>query len=151
MNFDDGAIDHGVLHIRLIRAGLEQPSENAGLGPVAVALEDAVPVTEECRKIAPRTSCPRDPEHRFNKAAVVTSAPARVRWFAQTVRLHLRPLRVGQYESFHPKLESQTSVRWNPESQQALGRALVMGGYRRPRRGAEPNLAKTWRAGLASI
>jgi hypothetical protein len=36
------------------------------------------------------------------------------------MRLHLRPLGVGQYESFHPKLESQPAIRWNPESQQAL-------------------------------
>jgi hypothetical protein len=32
-------------------------------------------------------------------------------------------LGVGQYESFHPKLESQPAIRWNPESQQALGSA----------------------------
>jgi hypothetical protein len=31
-------------------------------------------------------------------------------------------LGVGQYESFHPKLESQPAIRWNPESQQALVR-----------------------------
>jgi hypothetical protein len=29
-------------------------------------------------------------------------------------------LGVGQHESFHPKLESQSSLRWNPDSQQAL-------------------------------
>src|ERR1700734_4075242 len=68
----------------------------------------------------PGTSCPRDPQHRFDKAPVITAAAARVRRFAQTMRLHLRPLGVGQYESFHPKLESQPAIRWNPESQQAL-------------------------------
>jgi hypothetical protein len=36
------------------------------------------------------------------------------------MRLHLRPLGVSQNESFHPKLESQTSFPWNPESQQTL-------------------------------
>jgi hypothetical protein len=34
--------------------------------------------------------------------------------------LDLRPLRVTQDESLHPKLESRTSPDWNPESQQAL-------------------------------
>jgi hypothetical protein len=58
--------------------------------------------------------------HRFDKAPVITAAAARVRGFAQTMRLHLRPLGVGQYESFHPKLESQLAIRWNPESQQTL-------------------------------
>ncbi len=38
------------------------------------------------------------------------------------MRLHLRPLGVCQYESFHPKLESQPSHIWNPDSQHALGR-----------------------------
>ena len=36
------------------------------------------------------------------------------------MRLHLRPLGVAQYESFHPKLESQPSLRRNPDSQQTL-------------------------------
>jgi len=36
------------------------------------------------------------------------------------MRFHLRPLGVRQYESFHPKLESHSSPRWNPDSQQAL-------------------------------
>ena len=39
------------------------------------------------------------------------------------MRLHLRPLGVSQHKSFHPKLESQTSQKWNPESQQALDHA----------------------------
>jgi hypothetical protein len=34
MDFDDGGIDHGVFHVRLVRAGLKQPDENAGLDPV---------------------------------------------------------------------------------------------------------------------
>jgi hypothetical protein len=36
------------------------------------------------------------------------------------MRLHLRPLGVRQYESFHPEFESQPSHRWNPDSQQTL-------------------------------
>jgi hypothetical protein len=43
------------------------------------------------------------------------------------MRLHFRPLGVRQYKSFHPKLESQTSLEWNPKSQQALAR-LMHGG-----------------------
>jgi hypothetical protein len=39
------------------------------------------------------------------------------------MRLHLRPLGVCQYESFHLKLESQPSRGWNPDSQQTLGYA----------------------------
>ena len=86
--------------------------ENARLDPVAVALEDGVPVAEERRKITPRASRPHDPKHRFDKAPVVAAAAARVRRLTQTMRLHLRPLGVRQYESFHPKLESQPSLKW---------------------------------------
>jgi hypothetical protein len=32
-------------------------------------------------------------------------------------------LGICQYESLHLKLESQPSLRWNPESQQALANA----------------------------
>jgi hypothetical protein len=39
--------------------------------------------------------------------------------------LHLRPLGVRQHESVHPKLESQSSLRWNPHSQQALGKGAT--------------------------
>ncbi len=118
MDFDDGGVDHGVFHVRLLRAGLEKPDENIGFDPVAVALEDGVPFAEESRKITPWTSRPHDPKHRFDEAAVVAPAAPRVRRLTETMRFHLRPLGVRQYESFHPKLESQSNLRWNPKSQQ---------------------------------
>jgi hypothetical protein len=106
-------------------AGLEKPGENVRFDPVAVALENSVPVAKERRKIAPRASRPHNPKNRFDEAAVVASAAPGVRWLTQTMRLHLRPLGVRQHESFHPKLESQPSFRWNPDSQQALERHLM--------------------------
>ena len=87
--------------------GLEKPDENIGFDPIAIALEDSVPVAEKGRKIPPRASRPHDPEHRFDKAAVVAPASSRVRRLAQTMRFHLRPLGVRQHKSFHPKLESR--------------------------------------------
>src|ERR1700733_10742310 len=120
MDFDDRGIDHGVFHVWHVRAGLEKSGENVGFDPVAVALENSVPVTEERWKITPRAARPHDPKDRFDEAAVVASAAPGVRWLTQAMRLHLRPLGVGQHESFHPKLESQSSLRWNPDSQQAL-------------------------------
>src|SRR6187455_3327313 len=120
MDLDDGGVDHGVFHIRRVGAGLEKPCKNARLDPVAVALENSVPVAEERRKITPRASRPHDPKDSFHKATVVASAAPGVRRLTQTMRLHLRPLGVRQYESFHLKLESQPSLKWNPDSQQAL-------------------------------
>jgi len=120
MDLDDGGVDHGVFHIWRIGAGLEKPFENPRFDPVAVALENRVPVAEQRRKITPRASRPHDPKYRFHEAAVVASAAPGVRRLTQAMRLHLRPLGVRQYESFHPKLESQLTRRWNPDSQQAL-------------------------------
>src|SRR5690625_3792754 len=72
------------------------------------------------RQITPGTAGARDPENRLKKKPVVAAAAAGVRRLPQTMRLHLRPLGVCQYVSIHPKLESQTSLGWNPEPQQAL-------------------------------
>src|SRR6202790_2577995 len=138
MDFDDRGVDHGVFHVWRVGAGLEKPGENVGFDPVAVALKNSVPVAEERWKITPRAPRPHNPKDRFNEAAVVASAAPRVRRLTQTMRLHLRPLGVCQYESFHLKLESQPSHRGNPDSQQTLGRLGVIrdlsGSYRRSSR-----------------
>src|SRR6476646_4485559 len=89
MDLDAGGVDHGGFHIRRVGAGLEKPCKNARLDPVAVALENSVPVAEERRKITPRASRPHDPKDSFHKATVVASAAPRVRRLTQTMRLHL--------------------------------------------------------------
>ena len=67
MDLDDGGVDHGVFHVWRVGAGLEKPGENIRFDPVAVALENSVPVAEERRKIAPRASRPHDPRDRFDE------------------------------------------------------------------------------------
>jgi hypothetical protein len=124
MDLDDGGVDHGVFHVWRIRAGLEKPGEDVRFNPVAVTLENSVPVAEGRRKITPRASRPDNPKYRFNEAAIVASAASGVRRLPQTMRLHLRPLGICQYESLHLKLESQPSLRWNPESQQTLAHSF---------------------------
>src|SRR6185312_567826 len=98
----------------------KKPDENVGFDPVAVSLEHGVPFAKKGGQIAPRAPRPDHPQHCFNEQPIVLAASTRVRRLAQTMRLHLRPLGVSQNESFHPKLESQTSFPWNPESQQTL-------------------------------
>ena len=119
VDLDDGGIDHGVLHVRLFRAGCEQPREHIGFDPVAEAFENGIPLAEEGRKITPWTAGPHDPKHRFDETAIITSAAPRIARLAEAMRFHLRPLGISQHESFHPKLESQPSLRRNPKSQQA--------------------------------
>ncbi|MFL5059965.1 MAG: hypothetical protein ACJ8DQ_07765, partial [Xanthobacteraceae bacterium] len=48
----------------------------------------------------------------------------------QTKRLHLRPLGIGQNESFHPKLESQPSSNENLEAS-VRSAARLSGGVMR--------------------
>jgi hypothetical protein len=50
MDLDDGGVDHGVFHVWRIRAGLENPGEDVCFNPVAVTLENSVPVAEGRRR-----------------------------------------------------------------------------------------------------
>ncbi len=120
VDLDDGGVDHGELHVWLVRAGLEKPNENIGFDPITVSLEDRVPVAEEGWQVTPWTPRARDPQYRLDEEPVVAAASSGVGRLAQAMRFHSRPLGVRQHESFHPKLESQSSSRWNPKSQQTL-------------------------------
>ena len=132
VNLDDCRINHRELHVWIVRYGIEYPSENAGLHPIPIALEDRIPVAEHRRQIPPGAARSGNPQHRFEKQTIVTSAATRVRRLTQTMRLHPRPLGVRQNESIHAKLlsklESRPSRFVNPDSQQALvhGRTLVL-------------------------
>src|SRR6185437_5533328 len=79
-----------------------------------------VPLAKRGWQIAPWAAGPHDPQHRFDEAAVITSATPGIRRLTQAMRFHLRPLGVCQYQTNHRKLESQSSFQWNPESQQTL-------------------------------
>src|SRR5579863_6846138 len=46
VDLDDGGVDHGVLHVRLVRDGIKKPFENIGFDPIAISLEDGVPRAE---------------------------------------------------------------------------------------------------------
>jgi len=60
----------GVLHVRRVRTGLEEPDENVAFDPVAVALEDRVPVAKKAGRSATaavaRSTAP------LRRAAIVT-------------------------------------------------------------------------------
>src|SRR3954466_14855108 len=52
---DDGAVDQGVFEVRLIGQACEDARKDAALHPATKTLEDAVPVAEIARQVAP---CP---------------------------------------------------------------------------------------------
>jgi hypothetical protein len=95
VDLNDGGIDHGVFHVRIVGDSLEQPLPDIRLCPVAEACEYAVPMAERGWQIAPGTAGARDPQYRFHKKSVVLAAPPRIARLAQTMRLHLRPLGVS--------------------------------------------------------
>src|SRR5512139_2016946 len=120
VDFHDSRIDDGVFHIGRIRDSVEEALPHIRFHPVSEPRVDCAPIAAGFRQIAPGASGAHNPQNRLDEEAVVLAAAARVTGLAQTQRLHLRPLSVGQYESFHQKLESWTSPNGNPESQQAL-------------------------------
>ena len=122
VNLDDGGIDHSVFHVRFFRQGIENSLENISFSPIAEAPERRAPVAEHRWQIAPWTARSHNPQHRLHKKPVVPAASTRVRRLTQAVRLHLRPLGIGQDKAFHPKYESHLRQNGNPESPQSLGR-----------------------------
>jgi hypothetical protein len=56
MDVDDRGVDHGVFHVWRVGAGLEKPGEDPRFDPVAIALENSVPVAEQRRPVAIRGS-----------------------------------------------------------------------------------------------
>jgi hypothetical protein len=67
VNLDYGGVDHRVFHIRVFRNHVEKSFENIGLNPIAIAFENGVPFAKKRRKVAPRTSRSRNPQHGLNK------------------------------------------------------------------------------------
>src|SRR5215207_1902876 len=122
VDFDNGRVHHGVFPVGLVRDGGEQPLPDVRPHPIAEADEDAVPVPERTRQIAPWTARADNPQHRLDKKPVVLAAAPRITGLAQTTRLHLRPLGVRQHKASHPRREPQPSTDENRESQQALVR-----------------------------
>ena len=120
MDLHDGGVDHGVLHVWIVRHGVEKLLEHVSFHPVPEADVDRVPFAKRRRQIPPGTARARDPQHRLHEQPVIRPAPSRVRRLSQTVRLHFRPLGISQNKAFHPELESYQARAVNPESQQAL-------------------------------
>jgi hypothetical protein len=104
VKLDDGAVDHGVFHVRIVRQGLEDAAEHAALHPVRKPLVDGVPRCELARQIAPRGPGSNDPQHRLDEHPRVAAGPPRIAGLAQAVQFDLRPLGVTEDKTNHFKL-----------------------------------------------
>lgn len=58
-------------------------TKTSAFKPIAIALEGYVPVPEKGRKVVPGISRPRDPQHRFNEAAIGTATAPWVSWLTK--------------------------------------------------------------------
>src|SRR5882672_12486447 len=101
---DDQVFEVGIFHQRI-----EDAFPNALLGPAAEALENAVPVAERWRQIAPGRTRTRNPEYSVDKKTIVLAVPALVTFLARNKTLDAPPLRVRQFspnQDRPPKLGS---------------------------------------------
>ena len=113
VDLDDGRINHGVFHVRIIRDSIENVCKNTRVNPVLIALEDGVPFAEMGGKITPGAACPGNPQYRFQKPLVVAATSSGVSGLAQTMWSHLRPLAICQNKSVHGKLLSELESSFN--------------------------------------
>ena len=125
VDFDDGRVDQGVFHVRLVRDGLEQPLPDVRLHPVAKAGEDAGQFPNEGGRS--RGGLPVRTIHSTASTKRRLSLPLRpgVARLAPTTRFHLRPLGVRQHKAVHPRRKSQPSTDEKRESQQTLGGEII--------------------------
>src|SRR5277367_2664708 len=80
----NGGIDDQVFKVWILDQRVENALPHALLGPTAKALEDAVPVAELFRQIAPRCARPSQPKHRIDEPAVVLAGSTSVAFLPGT-------------------------------------------------------------------
>jgi hypothetical protein len=61
MNLDDGGVNHGVFHVRVVGHGIKNPFKNIGLDPIAKPFENRIPMIEMRGQVAPRSPCSGNP------------------------------------------------------------------------------------------
>src|SRR5262245_42562419 len=128
----DGGVDDQVLKVRIVRQRRENPMPHTFAAPAAKASEDAIPLAERRRQIAPRRAGAHDPKHTFHEHPVVAaSGAALVRASDDQTRDPL-PLPIAQNKPLRPQgclpkssLESRFDRFENPKSPQDLASEQV--------------------------
>ena len=115
----DGGVDDQVFEVGIFDQRMENTFPSALLGPAAEALENAVPVAERWRQIAPRRARTRDLQHRIDKQTIVVAVPPFVSLLTRNKPFDALPLRVRQFSPNQGRLpscdlESHSRVKGNP-------------------------------------
>src|SRR4051794_28024993 len=98
MGGDDGAVNQGVFEVWLVGEAFEDACKDAALHPATKTLEDAVPVAEIARQVAPGHARSHAPQHRLKKQAIVFGRRPRIGGLTGQQRRDLLPDRVAHHE-----------------------------------------------------
>ncbi len=101
MGTDNRTIDGHPFKVRIDCYRVSHPLPHAFLRPAREAHVDRVPPPIFVRQISPGSACAHDPQHPFQKLAVVCRRDATVGRFPRQHVFHLGPLVVPQQFSRH--------------------------------------------------
>jgi hypothetical protein len=93
---DDGSINDHVLEIGVFRQRCENLLEDATSCPSSEPLEDRIPLAKGFGKVAPGGAHPHNPQHSFQKEAIVRSRLPRISNFSRKKRSDAFPLLITQ-------------------------------------------------------
>src|SRR5215470_3068620 len=97
----DGGVDHHVFVVVIAGQQLENPLENAALGPPVEALIDDLPVAKALGQITPRDAGSKPEENGFDEQAIVRRCAAHMALAARQNILDPIPLVVAQCITSH--------------------------------------------------
>ena len=101
MSAHDGGVDHHVFIVVIAGQELENPRENAALGPSVEALIDDLPIAKALRKIAPGDAGAKPEQNGFDEQAIVPRRAAHMAFAAGKDVFDPRPLVVAQGITSH--------------------------------------------------
>src|ERR1700676_1816783 len=92
----DCGVEDQIFEVWIVREGSEDALPDATFAPSVEAYENAVPLGENARQIAPRGARSGDPPHPLDEHSIVRASPARVLRLAHAQILDALPLLVAQ-------------------------------------------------------
>src|ERR1700690_887110 len=104
----DGGVDDQVFEVWIFDQHIENTFPNALLSPSAEALENAVPVAELLRQVAPGRPRASDPQHRIDEQTIVLAVPPLVSLLTRNKPLDAPPLRL---RTFSPNQDRPPQLR----------------------------------------
>ncbi len=119
------AVDEDLFKIRIQGQLGEDTMPHATARPAGKALIDTIPEAERRRQITPRTACPGNPQHRFDKQPIICRRAARIARFAWQQRGYPLELIITQPHTYHPDSAQKSGYDHNlPSVNSPLGKSL---------------------------